>query len=76
MECVNLGVPSSWSFARQLVPLFSEFFQIVVHVWLELTDALRAEGMRHYLAFAGMLCSVAGIEKTACDGDEGIVVLT
>ena len=76
MECVNLGVSSSWSFTRQLVPLFSEFFQIVVHVRLELTNALRAEGMRHYLAFAGMFCSVAGIEKTTRDGDEGIIVLT
>ena len=46
-----------------------------MHVWLELTNALRTEGVRYNLALASMLCTVAGIEKTTLDGDEGIVVL-
>jgi len=48
----------------------------MVHVWLELTNTLRAEGVRYYLALASMLCTVTGIEKTTLDGDEGIVVFT
>lgn len=44
-------------------------------VLFELPNGLGTEGVRHHLAFPGMLSSVARIEETALDRDEGIVVL-
>jgi len=45
-----------------------------VDVLLELAYALGAEGVGYCFAFAGMLCSVTGVEETSANGDEGIVV--
>lgn len=48
----------------------------MVHVLLELANALAAEGVRDGFAFAGVFDSVAGVEEAALDADEGIVVFT
>ena len=53
-----------------------QLFEVVVHVLLELADGLGAEGVGHGLALAGVLRAVAGVEETALDRDEGVVVLT
>lgn len=45
------------------------------HVLLELADALGAEGVRDSFSFAGMLCTVTGIEKASLDRDEGVVIV-
>jgi len=45
-----------------------------MHVLLELADRLCAEGVRNCLALASVLGAVAGVEETALDGDEGVIV--
>jgi hypothetical protein len=57
----------------ELVPLLDEGFQVVVDVGLELGDGLGGEGMRDDFAFTCMFGSVAGVEESALDGDEGVV---
>ena len=58
------------------VPLLDELVEVVLHVLLELADGLGAEGMRDGLALPAVFGAVTGIEETALDGDECIVVLT
>lgn len=55
------------------VPLLDEQFNIVVDVLLELADRLGREGVGDGLALAGVLLTVAGVEETTADGDEGVV---
>lgn len=45
-------------------------------VLLELAYALGAEGVGDRFTFAGVLCSIAGVEETSSDRDEGIVVFS
>ena len=47
----------------------------MMHVLLELSDALCAECMGDGLALAGMLNSVASVEEAALDANKGVVVL-
>lgn len=60
----------------ELVPLLNKHLQIVVHVLLELTNALRTECVRDSLALASVLSTVPGVEKTALDRHKSIVVVT
>jgi hypothetical protein len=46
-----------------------------VHVCFELANALGGEGVRDGFALAGVLCAVAGVEETALDGDECVIVV-
>lgn len=50
------------------MPLLDELFQVADDVLLELGDGLGAEGVGDDLAFAGVLCSIAGAEQVASDG--------
>lgn len=58
----------------EFIPLGDEGFEVVVDVGLELADGLGREGVADYLALAGVLGPVAGVEEAAFDGDEGVVV--
>jgi hypothetical protein len=57
----------------ELVPLEDKGFEVVVDVGLELADGFGREGVADYLALAGVLGPVAGVEEAAFDGDEGVV---
>ena len=72
-SCVFLAAASGG--VRYAVPLLDELLEVVVHVLLELADGLGAEGMRDGFALSGVFGAVTGIEETALDGDECIVVL-
>lgn len=52
-----------------------EQLKVVVHVLLELTNTLGTEGVGHGLALAGVLCSVASVEKTTANTDKSIIVI-
>jgi hypothetical protein len=47
-----------------------------VDVLLELADGFGREGVRHDFAFARVFGAVAGVEESAPDRDEGVVVFT
>lgn len=58
------------------VPLPHEGLEVLVHVGLELADALSGEGMGDSLAFPGVLSTIPGIEETTLNTDKGIVIIT
>lgn len=45
-------------------------------IGFELEDRLGGEGMRHDLALAAVLSTVARVEEAAADRDEGIIEFT
>lgn len=57
------------------MPLLDELLQVADDVLLELGDGLGAEGVGDDLAFAGVLCSIAGAENVASDGDKCCIVV-
>lgn len=57
------------------IPLLNEFRQVVVHVGFELGYVFRGEGVGYCLSLTSVFCSIAGVEETSLDGDEGIVVV-
>lgn len=44
-----------------------------MNVGLELGDRLDREGVGDDLALAGVLVTVAGVEETPANGDEGVI---
>jgi hypothetical protein len=60
----------------ELVPLGGEHLEVVVHVLLELANALSAEGVRDGLALASVLGTVSCVEETALDRHESVIVFT
>jgi hypothetical protein len=52
--------------------LYKEF-GVAVDVLFELADGFHGEGVRDCLAFAGVFGTVAGVEETAADRDEGVI---
>lgn len=61
---------------RDSVPLPHKFGEVVIHVRFKLSYVLGGEGVRDGFPLASVLCSIASVEKTSLDGDEGIVVIT
>ena len=60
----------------QVGPFGDEHVEVGVDVLLELADGFRGEGVRDDLPFAGVFGAVAGVEETALDADECVVVFT
>jgi hypothetical protein len=64
------------SLLAELVPLGGEHLEVVVHILLKLTNALRAKGVRDGLALASVLGAVSCVEETALDRHKSVIVLT
>lgn len=47
-----------------------------MHIDFELGDALRREGMGDGLSFPSVFRTISCVEKTPCNGDEDIVVIS
>ena len=75
MQAVDLAVLAV-GILRERVPLAHEDLEILVHVCLELANALGREGVRDGLALTCMLDAVSSIEEATMDTDEDIVVFT
>jgi hypothetical protein len=46
-----------------------------VHICFELVDAFRGESVRDGFTLSGVLCTIAGVEETALNGDECVIVV-
>ena len=46
-----------------------------MHVCFKLADAFRGEGVRDGFTLSGVLCAIAGVEETALNGDECVIVV-
>lgn len=58
----------------QRIPLANEDLEILVHIRLELPNALGREGVRDGLALTSVLGAVPRIEEAAIDAHKGIIV--
>jgi hypothetical protein len=59
-----------------LIPLLTELLEIAMDVLFELADGLGGECVRNSLALAGVLSTIARVEESTADRDEGIIVVT
>lgn len=75
MEAVDFG-KFAVGILDNSVPLLDEELEVLVHVYFELSNALRGERVRDSLALSGVFSSVSCVEEAALDGDEGVVEVT
>ena len=55
--------------------MLDQLLQVACHILLELTDALRAEGMGDSLSFTRVFGAVTRGEDASLNGDKGVVIV-